>query len=146
MGRNSDRPFALGLAGMGDAMKNKLEINRLTKITRFYARNGKYRSVRGSYTIRNNKHIFVRAGDMVGDLVIKSANESSPESRLISSIIAQAANDYLSPDHFTKEKDESDACHFLFVDPYMFELCDAIGVDGSYVRGIVDFLDGGING
>ena len=118
---------------------------KLTTITRRFVRNGKHRSVRGAYFHRNGKRVFMRAGDMVGALIAKEAGHISADAKLIVAIIAQAANDYLSPDHYVGDQEESDACYFLFADPYMFELSSLIGVDGDYVRRVVDGLDGGIH-
>ena len=120
-------------------------MNQLTKITRRFVRNGKHRSVRGAYFHRNGKRVFMRAGDMVGALIAKEAGHLCADGKLIVAIIAQAANDYLSPDHYVGDQEESDACYFLFADPYMFELASLIGVDGDYVRRLVDEMDGGIS-
>jgi gentisate 1,2-dioxygenase len=48
-------------------------MNQLTKITRRFVRNGKHRSVRGAYVMKDGKRVFMRAGDMVGALIAKEA-------------------------------------------------------------------------
>lgn len=117
---------------------------KLTKITRRFVRNGKHRSVRGAYVVKDGNRVFVRAGDMVGKMIEARADDLCPERKLLIGVITQAANDYLSPDHYVGDKEESDACHFLFVDPYLYELSSEIGIDGDYVRRLVDEMDGGI--
>jgi len=97
--------------------------------------------MRGGYFRRNRKDVFMRAGDMLAEMLNKQLGGANGRERMFIAIIAQAVNDYMSPDKDTTEQDTVDACYFIFVDTYMFDLLDVIGIDGSYVRRLIDEMD-----